>query len=146
VDDQQRLAYLAGFFDGEGCVYIIQHRRAGRTIQFSLEISFTGSDVAPLDLARECFGGQISRSQDPRPGIKPVYRLRIRSRQAAAALDAMLPYLLVKAERARLALEFQQAASAPRVAPGPSIAVEVALSYKVRITAMNDKVPRRRCA
>jgi LAGLIDADG endonuclease len=146
VDDQQRLAYLAGFFDGEGCVYILQQRRAGPPAQFSLEISFTGSDVVPLELAQVCFGGQISRSQDPRLDRKPVHRLRVRSKQAAAALEAMLPYLLVKATRARIAVEFQRATSAPRTTHGPTVASEVALDFKARITAMNDKAPGRKSA
>jgi hypothetical protein len=44
---QATLAYLAGFFDGEGCVYIIRHRRKKPPLtSFSMEISFTCFDKA----------------------------------------------------------------------------------------------------
>lgn len=136
------LAYLAGFFDGEGSVYIIRHRRKnGRPDQYSLEISFTGSDATPLELAKSVFGGQITVCVDKRGKNKPVSRLRIRSKQAASALTAMLPFMMVKGERAAIGIEFQGLLSGPMSNRRKSnISIELSEQYKAKITAMNDAV------
>lgn len=68
---ETRLAYLAGFFDGEGCVYIL--RRRGKTsVGYDLEASFTSSDIEPLALAQREFGGTVTESKDVRGGKKGI--------------------------------------------------------------------------
>jgi hypothetical protein len=108
------LCYLAGFFDGEGCVYILRGYRSNGNPFYSLEISLTSSDIKPLQEAQALFGGKISTAKGVKASNKDIFRLRLRSNQAASALRAMLPFLIVKAERAEIALEFQEKLSAPR--------------------------------
>jgi hypothetical protein len=45
---EQTLAYLAGFFDGEGCVYIFCCRRQSGALHFHLEASISNSGQEPL--------------------------------------------------------------------------------------------------
>jgi hypothetical protein len=131
------VAYLAGFFDGEGCVYILRQRRRNKVgdpaVYYCLEISFTNSHMAPLDLAMSMFGGRISESKDPRPGTKRVHRLRIRSRQALAALTEMRPFLRVKLQHADIAVTFQTALSSGLMTDHD------AERMKAAITVINDK-------
>ncbi len=138
MDNILNLAYLAGFFDGEGCVYILK-ANAKHGVAFSLEISFTNADKEPLELARSLFGGKVSRSSDSRPKSKPSYRLRIRSNQALSALTQLLPYLRVKRKRAELGVEFQKQLS-NRKGGKRNISIEECERYKTSITSMNDKV------
>ena len=137
MGDTGQLAYLAGFFDGERCVYIPRARKTG-WISYRLEIRFTNCELAPLLLAQVTFGSQISASKPPDPERARVHRLTIRSSQAAAALRAMLPFLLIKRRRAELAVEFQERLSErPGTRRLPADACE---EYKTAITQMNDKI------
>lgn len=132
---QHDLAYLAGFFDGEGCVYINRNKpNRWRGMGYHLEISFTNGDPAPLLLAQEMFGGQVTTTNDGRAGHKTIHRLRVRCLKAKTALEAMLPYLRVKGERALKAIEFQSRKSAR------SISLEEMEGYRLFIRERNDKV------
>jgi hypothetical protein len=132
------LAYLAGFFDGEGCIYILKAKH-GNSIHYGLEMSYTNSEIEPLQLAQSIFGGQISSLNETRPGRKSVHRLRIRSNQAANALMLLLPYLVVKRERAEIALEFQRKFQGNK-GSSRGLTIEECERYKVAITSRNDKV------
>ena len=134
-----KLAYLAGFFDGEGCIYIPRARKKGNMF-FNLEISFTGSDIAPLLFAQEAFQGQISTSTHDRPDRKDVHRLRIRSNQARVALEEMLPLLIVKKQRAVLGIEFQSKLCLAGTSGKRSLSIDECEQYKTAITSMNDKI------
>lgn len=134
------LAYLAGFFDGEGSVYINRAKpNQSRGTAYHLEISFTNCDRQPLELAMQLFGGKLSSTNDSRPNSKPVYRVRIRSRKASAALAAMLPYLRVKRERADLAIRFQSG----RVSGHITWSNDEMEDFRLAIQSQNDKVPNR---
>lgn len=135
------IAYLAGFFDGEGCIYILKAKKAWG-FAYDLEISFTNSDPEPLLLAQAAFGGTISVSKDTREGRKNVSRLRLRSRKASNALREMLPYLRTKKARAVMAIDFQDARAAGR----RTWAVEDIERVRDAITAQNDKIWNRQTA
>lgn len=139
MNQETTLAYLAGFFDGEGCVYIIRARR-GQRVRFGLEVSFTNAAIEPLELAQSLFGGQISESKDGRSGSKVTHRLRIRSNQASAALTQMLPFLRVKKRRAELGIEFQTNFRAVGGTSARRLSDEECEQYKAAVTSMNDKV------
>jgi hypothetical protein len=86
MNAEQRLAYLAGFFDGEGCVYILRCRRPRGYNYYYLEVSISNSMPEPLYLAQSLFGGTITVFQDARKGHKVVHRLRLRDSIAFSVL------------------------------------------------------------
>lgn len=86
------LAYLAGFFDGEGSIYA----RNG------LQVSVTQINRVPLLLLQSEFGGRVTPARTT--GSQSEWR--IYGRPAADALRAMFPYLIVKSEQAKLALQY----------------------------------------
>ena len=47
MNERDALIYLAGFFDGEGCAYIIRAKRP-YGLSYSLEINFANSGLAPF--------------------------------------------------------------------------------------------------
>ena len=58
------IIYCAGFFDGEGTVYIRewQDKRKGRTKnQYGITIRIGNTNPEPLKLFHELFGGQLSK-------------------------------------------------------------------------------------
>lgn len=93
IDSDRRLAYLAGFFDGEGSIYA----RNG------LQVSAVQIDRTPLLLLQGEFGGRVT---DPRRTGSPTSVWRIYGQPAAEALRALFPYLIVKSEQAKLALQY----------------------------------------
>jgi hypothetical protein len=98
------LSYLAGFFDGEGCIYFGHHDSGTR-----VRISASQVDSRPLEELQRKFGGYIlTRSPTRHPRARQVlhdWRLN-RQDDCHYFLEAMEPRLLVKKAKAREALDF----------------------------------------
>lgn len=102
-----RLAWAAGFFDGEG--YITIQVRGGKYKGHYLRLGVNHVHPKPLKELQKLFGGNI-RKQNPE---KVVGNRHVRSewgiscKKAENALIQMMPYLINKKEVARLGLELQ---------------------------------------
>lgn len=84
------LAYLAGLFDGEGCLT----RANGRPV---IQIGMTDRDVIEYLTS---LGGTM-REEHPPGNRRPLYRWRLLARREVIEfLDAVLPYLRVKRDDA----------------------------------------------
>jgi hypothetical protein len=102
------LAYLAGFFDGEGSVGIYNtsnRRRATRGFQMKVTVSQT--DPLILNEIKEHFGGTLLVCRDKAATVRTCWQWTASSLIAAAFLRAVLPHLRQKREQAELALQFQ---------------------------------------
>jgi hypothetical protein len=99
--DNTELAYLAGFFDGEGSISIIK-TKAGH----SLVLSVSQLNPEPLVLFQRHFGGSLHRQPDRR-GNRAMIVWTTAARRALLALVELRPLLLVKADEADLGIEFQ---------------------------------------
>ena len=84
-------AWAAGFVDGEGCISLTSHR--------TLVLRVSQKDLRPLRKLKEMFGGSI-RPQKP-TGCAQWY---LSSAYAVAAIQQMLPFLILKREQADVAL------------------------------------------
>jgi hypothetical protein len=89
--------YLAGFFDGEGCV-----STNGRDSGSYLTTTIANSHLGILESIREQFGGSISQRKSG------SYTLTLSTWKAHALLNHMLPYLIVKADVARVGIQLQE--------------------------------------
>jgi hypothetical protein len=98
------MSYFAGFFDGEGYIGIDRGRG---TRFYVLKCEATNIDLNVLALLKQQFGGKILL--DCRKGVnrRPVGRWTVESKSAEAFLRAVVPFLIVKKERAELALCFR---------------------------------------
>ena len=101
----EQLTWAAGFFDGEGTVYIYSHSSSHRYRY--LAISVSQRDPRPLLVFRELFGGSIHRHEHTRGVEADIWKWEVRNRLAGAALVQLLPYLLLKREQAELAIAYQ---------------------------------------
>ena len=99
------LAYLAGFFDGEGTVFVT---KGGTKGNFVLQTSACNISPLPLISLQEAFGGSIMSMNRGKANWRPYYQWQTNSVKAEVALTALLPYLRVKAEQAKLALAFRK--------------------------------------
>lgn len=101
------LGYIAGLFDGEGCVQIVTHKRPRGGLGYRLCIALRMTAQGPLDLLVAHFGGKVYRCPKPTSGGRTVFQYNLFSEKAANFLRAIEPLLIVKRAEARCALEFQ---------------------------------------
>jgi hypothetical protein len=95
-------AYLAGFFDGEGHVCVRRHNK--HRWSFYIDLGVTQVDIRPLELFVKAYGGYIMKKSK----VKQLRQCHVwkcsKMSEAAWALYRMLPWLIVKREKARVAL------------------------------------------
>ncbi len=113
------IRYVAGLFDGEGwitiCVMPITsmgsgHRYTDKYVRYQMFVGL-GMNYHPL-IAKICdqFGGAVHRNDSAHKksaNNRICYSWRLSSNKAAEFLKQILPYLQVKDEEAKLAIEFQ---------------------------------------
>lgn len=99
-------AYAAGFFDGEGTVFIAidRGRASTRGPIFNLRVTAAQVDRTPLVWLQSRWGGSVVQR---RRGEHQHSAWTCFSRGAAQFLRDVRPYLIVKADEADVALEFQ---------------------------------------
>jgi len=100
-------SYLAGFFDGEGCVSVqFKSSYRGRGPYTRLVVSVGGIDRRPLGMLQERFGGSVGRyaSGDKRV----IFQWFVSGSSAIPALMVLSKQCVIKAEQARLGLEIAQ--------------------------------------
>jgi hypothetical protein len=106
-DDKFLVPYLAGFFDGEGHIAIGLNKNPSGKRRWYLRFAAHQVDPRPLYLLKERYGGSIQFT-DRRGQQRPIYEWVATSIKAYKALKELRPFLIVKADEARLAMEFQE--------------------------------------
>jgi len=101
------LAYLAGFFDGEGSVMADVRMVADATNKSpTATVKIGNTDEKPLLLFARVFGGQVRREPDLRRAKRnrPMFTYRVYENSSRVILERLLPYLITKRPQAELAL------------------------------------------
>ena len=105
------LEYLAGFFDGEGCITLCNGGR-----KYNLKCICANTVKESVELFQERFGGRIHPQR--RPAGKAHYKMCWKwvadSRIGESFLKEILPYLRIKRKVAELALEFMRLPLKPK--------------------------------
>ena len=130
--DPFTLAYYAGIFDGEGHITIGASKRTQR-VDYWLQIGIVNTYRPLLESLQTDFGvGHLSQLYGSGTGNRlPAWAWRCTSNQAMAVLNALLPFLRMKLEPAKLAIEFQS-----RMKERPDKTWQMLM--KQRITALNE--------
>ena len=89
--------WAAGFFDGEGNIYLRQRER--RRVR-DVYAQITQKDRRPLEEFQKRWGGSLTETKTP----SDCYRWRVSHQKAEAFLLSIHRYLLVKDEAVREAL------------------------------------------
>lgn len=126
------IAYIAGFFDGEGSILL---SKEGTRIR--LELTVSQIDPRPLDFIAREFGGKVKFSANlaRRPNARPIYSIRLRGDSAEKMIRGMLPFLIVKQEQARIAIKFRETISKTKGKCLQDNIVELRSSYRHAIAA-----------
>ena len=104
------MAYMAGIFDGEGCICL----RKCKKRSVVLDISFANTNEWLIQWAKFAFGGKVYLVEQSSPSSKgknwkPYWRWAMSSNKALGFLRLLYPYLRLKKPQAELAIKFQEA-------------------------------------
>ncbi|MBW1973942.1 MAG: hypothetical protein JRI44_14075 [Deltaproteobacteria bacterium] len=102
-------AYIAGFIDGEGCIYACKIKtRNSYTINGKIIIGCTNKEIINK-LAQLIGDGTKNVTQHKqKPKWKPMFRLELAQRQGTKLLQKILPYLILKKKQAKLFIELTE--------------------------------------
>lgn len=99
-----RIAYLAGFFDGEGCIRIKKASKKGNS--YYLWVAVTNSNRSILEEYENLFGGKIRKAE--RRVNKDIYHWLITASEAYDYLKIVRNFLREKQAQADLAMQYHE--------------------------------------
>ena len=129
------LIYLAGLFDGEGCIHIASSKyldKGRKNPPYKLRIQITNTCKDLMDKVAS-FGFYVIERKDLKKNWKRCWVGHMYDRKAAGLLKQMLPYLIVKKDEATLAIEFQDHKDKVGLANGKKGLSEEELAYRVSV-------------
>lgn len=112
--DKLIVSYVAGLIDGEGSIVIgvskIGSKKDRKTPCHWLQVGITNTDKKLIDWLHNILGGHISdNSHSPsRKNQRPCWAWRIMSNEAKRFLEIIYPYVRIKRQQIKLAIEFQK--------------------------------------
>lgn len=140
----QDLAYIAGFFDGEGTVSIRhkagEHsRRAGTGHRYHIVlVSLANTNEAVVRDLAACFGGSVRTHIPSAANHKRLWCWQLEAVRAAEFLRLIRPFLRLKAMQADLATGVQATMVRGRVALPPDI-LEFREQSRQKVMALNQR-------
>ena len=109
ITDKITLGYTAGIIDGEGCIIICKNktlRKGHKNISYLLQVRVGMATTQAVTLLHKTFGGSYAHRAYGKH--TPMNIWTINSIAAEGFLKLILPYLKVKQEEAKVALEFRE--------------------------------------
>lgn len=101
-----KYSYLAGILDGEGCITIGAGKKETCT-NYNAIILVQNTNKKLIDWLQSKFGGQVYLSKKATEKTKAAWMWRItKKKEIELLLLAVLPYLIVKVEQAKVLLAF----------------------------------------
>ena len=106
------LSYLAGFFDGDGCINISKsHPKHSKSPRHVLQVILAQANRPFLQMWAERTGiGKLYqfKSQTKLNNRQEMWHWRMTGQQAEDLLRLLMPFLLIKRAQADIAIEFRE--------------------------------------
>ena len=129
---KQNWPYLAGLFDGEGCIHIsrtvcrlgIENRKMP---EYRLVVQITNTDIGLMKWLIKNAGGRFRELiyKNPKPNWRPCYVwMPSGKKNKEKFLLGILPYLVVKREQTLLGLEFDRIEGLRNYGTDPLISIK----------------------
>jgi len=96
--------YIAGYFDGEGCITI---QLSKKRKCYSIQVSIVSIDFEPLNTIHKMFNGVLIYIKKEKP-CNNIWRWAVVSNDAYQFLLAIQLYCILKKKQVDLAIEFQE--------------------------------------
>lgn len=140
MNKQQARVYAAAFIDGEGTIRLQKQRKYKRASFTYLPLAAAFNTVRePLELLKTHWGGCIRTGSVATSSRRQGYTWEIKRDAAKEFLRQIEPFLLIKAEQARLVLSCPLGKSGHRLTPFQRYERE---RIHRQITILNRKGPR----
>lgn len=99
-------SYMAGYFDGEGCIVIAEEKnKKGGIISYRIQLHVGSRDILTIKWIHDKFGGRIQKSHVKGKSYDMFYWLA-NSLEAGDILQSFEKYLKLKQERAMYVKKF----------------------------------------
>jgi hypothetical protein len=112
--DKKRIAYWAGFFDGEGCITLLdtagKKDKKGRYFKLHINISQCNRQILE-DLANDFDGRIYTHHRYNKSNHRQAWAWEASPTQAARFLRAIEPYVILKRDQVKLALDYYDRSS-----------------------------------
>lgn len=104
--NKNNLCYVAGLFDGEGCVdiYKASTSKASKSISLMLRVAISQKDGQIMNWLQDNFGGYVGIN---RANGHYIHCWEVRSQKAKEFLSLIYPFSIIKKEQIKVALEFE---------------------------------------
>ena len=106
------LAWAAGIIDGEGSIFVMKQKRKDRERDHNYIMRLSVQSTDPYMTKELCKlfpnGAVFTQEVDKKPQNSDTLKWQISGRKAAFVLKQILPFMKVKHEQAKLALDFQE--------------------------------------
>ena len=108
---ETELAWMAGFFDGEGSIMLGAYLQDNGNHHFKRRICVVNTNTEVLKVFQRCFGGSIHRrrcleKREDFKNSKPTYEWALHSKDSAYFIGEMIPYLKLKKCQADLFMDY----------------------------------------
>lgn len=136
--DSHDIAYVAGLFDGEGCVNVteVKPKKGRHSPSFQTLAQISNNDREVLNWVQSLFGGTITSNNVRRQRV--TFTWRVYHKRAKEFLEIIFPYLRIKEQQAQLLIELEN--SIGRRGWKPRLSEEVIVyrrSIKEDLTKLN---------
>lgn len=102
------IAYLAGLFDGEGCIHIpVMTPKWCKSPNYGLRVIYSLVHEEVIRRIALQTGTRYCRLRKNNPLWRDAFQVQLCGERAAGLLRVMMPYLIVKREEAELAIKLQ---------------------------------------
>lgn len=105
MTNKEKLAYLAGFVDGEGCITLGRCKK-GKWDSYHCDFIIANTDERVMRWIVREFGGTYYTKKPGAPQWKPVHRWYAKRDIIVSLLTQLRPLLLIKRRQATIALKF----------------------------------------
>lgn len=106
-------AYLAGLVDGEGHITLTKSSQRNGSIRYTLTVGVTNTHRATLEAIAAEWNGNLTEQRHRTDRGRPILSVVWGAQKAARVLEAIQPYMRIKSEQCRVALEFMATANPP---------------------------------
>lgn len=104
MTEELELAYLAGFFDGEGTIIICKDKSRLGNVNYRLRVGASQVIPAPITMLQDKFGGLTQIHKKSSLSHRDIFTWQLHSQKAKEFLKCLLPYLTVKRDQAMFAI------------------------------------------
>lgn len=137
MNNEAKVAYLAGLIDGDGCLSLHRNDSGLLTFKPSLKVKMTNERV--IRWLHKEFGGRVSVWTPKEPNREVMYSWQIyKKADLRRLLPELLSFLIVKKLQAALLLEFVESFSNPTRARFSQVDTDKMLQYARVLQILNS--------